>query len=221
MKQKSMANLEVYKNKTKEYDEFSKAEDFPKKIDRFMFSKIKNKIVLDVGCGSGKYAKIFGPSTKKYFALDISKEQLKMAKKNVGNSKKVKFIHSSAEKIPLPDESIDIVFSSWAISVMKKRKIQKKALQEIERVLTKKGVAFIIENNSTGEYEIIRKHPKQTQARNKWMEKQGYKPKQIKTYFKFKNLEDAKDVIRSFYGKSIANKLKSGKIEHHIIIFSK
>ncbi len=221
MKKKSLANLEVYKSKTKTYEEFVKAEDHPRKIEKFTLPYIKNKIVLDVGCGVGKYAKIFGPSSKKYFALDVSEEQLKLAKKNEGNVKKVKFIHSSAEKIPLSDKSVDVVFSSWVISVIKGFRRKKKALQEIDRVLKESGKIFVVEGDSKGEFEEMRGHLKRTEYHNNWLRKQGFKERKIKTYFKFKNMKKAKEIFNEFWGKSISNKIKSEIIKQEIIIFTK
>lgn len=220
MKKKSMANPEVYKTKTKIYDKFVQAEDYPKKIEKLILPYIKNKRVLDLGCGTGKYAKIFAPYSKEYFALDISKEQLKLAKRNIKGIKKINFIESSAEDIPLPDNSVDVVFSSWVISVIQGRRNKKKALDEIKRVLDKGGKTFIVENDSKGELEDIRRHPKKTQKEIDWMKKQGLKLKRMKTYFKFKDFETAKQVINSFYGNAISNKLKSNIIEHKIILFS-
>ena len=85
MKKKSLANPESYKNKTKIYDKFSLAEDYEGKIDKFLIPKIKNKIVLDFGCGSGRYAKPLAPHSKKYFAIDVTKEKLSLAKKKIKN----------------------------------------------------------------------------------------------------------------------------------------
>ena len=132
MKQKGLLNPEVYKTKNDIYDKFATAEDYPKKIEKFLLPHLKNKIVLDLGCGTGKYAKIFGPQSKKYFALDISKEQLKFAKRNTREITKIKFINSEGEKIPLPDNKIDVVISSWVISVVEGFKKRKQILDEIK-----------------------------------------------------------------------------------------
>src|SRR3989338_2271331 len=219
MKQKSLANPEVYISKNTIYDEFAKAEDHQKKIEKFLLPKLKNKIVLDLGCGTGRFSKIFATASKKYFALDISEKQLKLAKRNTKNIKKITFIESTAEKVPLPDHSVDVVFSSWVISVIQGRRNKKRVLKEIKRVLSKNGRVFIIENDSKGEFERIRGHIKRTENGNIWLKKQGFKMKRIKIYFKFKDFETAKEVIRSFYGKAISNKLRSNKIEHNIIVF--
>ena len=65
------------------YEIFSIAEDKPNKIYECLLSNIKNRIVLDLGCGTGKFMQKFYMETVKYYGLDLSKEQLKIAKQKV------------------------------------------------------------------------------------------------------------------------------------------
>ena len=41
------------------YEIFSIAEDYPNKIYEYLLPKIKGKIVLDLGCGTGKFMQKF------------------------------------------------------------------------------------------------------------------------------------------------------------------
>ena len=99
---KLLEDSEYYNKKADLYEAFSKAEDHPKKIIKFLKPLFKDKIVLDIGVGNGRFAKILASVTKKYIGIDKSKEQLKRAKKNCSGIKNLRFIHCSAEKIPLP-----------------------------------------------------------------------------------------------------------------------
>ncbi len=221
MKQKSLANPTAYKEKVNIYYEFSKAEDYLKKIEKFLLKETKNKIVLDIGCGNGRYAKFLAPSSKKYFALDISKEQLKLAKDRTKRLKNIKFILSDAEKIPLPNNSVDVIVASFAISVILEFKKKKRVLKEMIRVVREQGKIFLVENDSVGEFEEIRGHTKRTENYNRWLKKQGFKEKKIKTFFRFNNLEHARNIFKEIWGKSISDKIKGNKVEHRAIIFSK
>jgi len=221
MKQKSLANPTAYKEKVKIYYDFKEGQDFPKKIERLLIPKIKNKIVLDLGCGNGSYANIFAPHSKKYFALDISKEQLKLAKKATKGIKKIKFINSNAKKIPLPKESVEVIILVYVLSVIQGRREKKKVLQEVERVLKKNGKIFLIENDSEGEFEEIRGHLKRTKNYNDWLKKQRFKEKKITTYFKYSSLKKARDIFHRIWGIKISNKLKSNIVKQKVIIFEK
>ena len=48
--------------------------------------KIKYKVVLDLGCGTGKFIKKFYKEALKYYGLDLSNEQLKIAKNKEGEA---------------------------------------------------------------------------------------------------------------------------------------
>jgi ubiquinone/menaquinone biosynthesis C-methylase UbiE len=102
----------------------------------------RGKTILDFGCGSGTYtiptAKIVGEKGTVY-ALDKDKKALaqlmqKAESARLGNIKK---IHTSGElKIPLPDESVDIVllydvFHTYYFSQVADRR---KLLEEVYRV---------------------------------------------------------------------------------------
>src|SRR4051794_14531266 len=69
--------------------------------------------VLDLGCGSGwstrLVAKRFHP--KKIVGIDISDEMVRRAAEQSKGIANIEFLHAAAEKIPLPDRSIDKIFS--------------------------------------------------------------------------------------------------------------
>jgi len=102
----------------------------------------RGKTVLDFGCGSGTYtipaAKIVGEEGKVY-ALDKDKKALAqlMQKAESAGLENIKKIHTSGElKIPLADESVDIVllydvFHSYYFSQVADRR---KLLEEVRRV---------------------------------------------------------------------------------------
>ena len=102
----------------------------------------RGKTVLDFGCGSGTYtipaAKIVGEEGKVY-ALDKDKKVLDelMQKAESAGLRNIKKIHTSGElKIPLADESVDIVllydvFHSYYFSQVADRR---KLLEEVYRV---------------------------------------------------------------------------------------
>ena len=120
------------------YEIFSIAEDYPNKIYEHLLPKIKGKIVLDLGCGTGKFIQKFYNETTKYYGLDLSNEQLNIAKMKT-NSNDVEFICCSAEDIPLPDNSIDIIISTWVLGTILEIDRRNKVLDEMKRVLKKDG----------------------------------------------------------------------------------
>lgn len=109
-----------------------------------LLGDLKNKKILDLGCGLGEAPVYFALQEARTIALDISPGMLACAKKLAEKyhlSRKIKFIEAPAEKIPLKDESVDLVFGG---NILHHVDINKTA-KEIKRVLKKGGRAVFIE----------------------------------------------------------------------------
>jgi len=111
----------------------------------------RGRIVLDFGCGSGTYtipaAKIVGEKGKVY-ALDKDKKVLSelMQKAESAGLRNLRRIDTSGElKIPLADESVDIVllydvFHSYYFSQVADRK---RLLEEVYRVSKRDAIISV------------------------------------------------------------------------------
>ena len=108
-----------------------------------MIGNVKNKVILDMGCGFGDHAhKLSKQGAKEIIGFDLSKEQIKFAKKQ--KIKNAKFdIGSMDEKLKYKDNNFDLVISSLALHYVKHIN---QLFAEVNRVL-KKNSLFII---STG-----------------------------------------------------------------------
>lgn len=101
--------------------------------------------VLDLGCGSGwatrLVAKRFQP--KKIIGVDISDEMVRRAEEQSKGIANIEFHHGAAEKIPLPDSSIDKIFSIESFYYWPD---QMAGINEAKRVLAPGGKLFILIN---------------------------------------------------------------------------
>jgi len=102
--------------------------------------KVKGKKILDWGCGSGIYAKILDNKGAIVKGFDISKEMLKIAKKD---NPKLDLRLGSGYKIPF-NEKFDIVFSSLAVHYLRD---WNKLFEEVSRVLHNRGVFIFSTGN--------------------------------------------------------------------------
>jgi ubiquinone/menaquinone biosynthesis C-methylase UbiE len=68
-------------------------------------------IGADIGCGSGRWAKIIAPKVAKLYCIDASKMALSVAKKNLHSLTNAEFIEASVDQIPLADASLDFAYS--------------------------------------------------------------------------------------------------------------
>ena len=107
-------------------------------LRRLDLTSLNPAVVLDVGCGTGwgtqgllkKYKKA------KVLSLDLSPEMLGQTKAKGGWLRKPELICADAEDIPLPDESVDLVFSSLMLQWCD----YKKVFAEFKRVLKPDGL---------------------------------------------------------------------------------
>ena len=102
---------------------------------------VPGETVLDLGCGAGLdlylYAQATGANGRVY-GLDISERMIAKAGRNMGmlNVKNVEFLCASADSIPLPDKSVDLVTAN-GIYNLSPDKIA--VMREVARVLRSGG----------------------------------------------------------------------------------
>lgn len=224
-----MTNLNLSEKSKNYYEEndiyeiFSIAEDYPNKIYNFLLPKIQGKTVLDLGCGTGKFMQKFYDKAHKYYGLDLSEKQLNIAKEKVKDSNNVEFMCCSAENIPLPDNSVDVIISTWVLGTILELDRRNKVLEEMKRVLKKDGNIYLVENDIGGEFEEIRnRYPniKKTKEYNDWIENHYFIcDSKFETYFKFDTGNQAKRVFTNIWGTKVGSKVNSSIIKQNVIIY--
>jgi ubiquinone/menaquinone biosynthesis C-methylase UbiE len=66
---------------------------------------------FDLGCGSGRWAKLFADNVGELHCIDASKEALDVARKNLADKNNCIFHVASVDEIPLADNSMDFGYS--------------------------------------------------------------------------------------------------------------
>lgn len=217
------AESQIYRSNPEIYEKFSQAEDKPNKIVNFLKPLLKDRTVLDLGCGTGRFVSDFAPITKKYYGIELSDGQLALAQIKAKKFSNVELINGSAGELPMAANSMDFVFASWVIGSIHDIQLRKKITEEVCRVLRKNGDFYIVENDVGGEFKDLIEEgfgDEKTRIKLDWLEESGFeKVKSIKTYFEFESLAEAKKVVEIIWDKSIAAKVKKNKIGHNIVIY--
>lgn len=117
-------------------------------IDEFL--SIKGASVVDVGCGSGWLTRLMTQRGAHVTGIEVSPRQLALARaaKPVGDEH---YIQGSAEELPLPNRSVDIVVFFNSLHHVDP-KVLPNALREAARVLKHGGILYVSEPLAEGDY---------------------------------------------------------------------
>ena len=107
--------------------------------------KGNEKIILDFGCGSGRFTKNLAELIDgKSIGVDPIKSLIDLAP--AGDNVEYKIMKEG--RIPLEDHSIDIIWICLVLGGITKDEVLRKTILEIKRALKPGGVIFLIENTS-------------------------------------------------------------------------
>ncbi len=106
------------------------------------------QVVLDLGAGTGFFAPMFAERARHVFAVEPDDQLRLLAMARVGRERRanVSVMTGSAERIYLPDRSVDIVHARFAYFWGRGCE---PGLAEVARVLRPGGTASIIDNDDT------------------------------------------------------------------------
>ncbi len=100
-------------------DQMEKFRDYKKEaktlIDKLGVSDTRSLTAIDIGCGTGAFSIHASNYFKKIYAVDVSKEMLKIAssKAKADEINNIEFFNSGFLHFQ-PNEEVDVIFSKWA-----------------------------------------------------------------------------------------------------------
>lgn len=124
--------------------------------------------VLDFGCGSGEWTPTLSRIGASYVGIDISDAMVDICRSRFPDHR---FLSYDGERIPLPDDSIDIAFS---IAVLHHNALpaQDRLLEELSRCLKPGGALFLFEG--VGDHPVSREFPRPRQQWLRALENSGF-----------------------------------------------
>ena len=104
------------------------------------------RTVLDVGCGTGFHLPLFAGTAAEVIGVEPNPALAAIARRRVRRLPAVRVEVGSAEALPLPAGSVDVVHARWAYFFGPGCE---GGLAELDRVVRPGGTAFVIDNDPT------------------------------------------------------------------------
>jgi ubiquinone/menaquinone biosynthesis C-methylase UbiE len=118
--------------------------------------------VLEIGIGSGVNLPFYRPAVREVLALEPAPPLVSMAASKSGTtSVPVRFLEASAEAIPLDEESVDTVVTTWTLCSIPQAAT---ALAEMRRVLRPGGKLLFAEHGLAPDQSVRRWQDRLTPA---------------------------------------------------------
>jgi len=109
-----------------------------------LLEKSQEKTCLEFGCGNGRMTESLAENFSKVYAVDISKEMIKLAQKRLKGIENINYlVEDKGKSIGLDDKSIDFIFSYIVLQHLPSKKMVKDVLNEFYRILKNDGLAKI------------------------------------------------------------------------------
>jgi ubiquinone/menaquinone biosynthesis C-methylase UbiE len=172
------------------------------------FIDFKDKIVLDVGAGTGRLSIPISKIAERVCAIDPEEEMLNSLKEKIKKYriKNIEIKRGTAEKIPYSDNYFDCVICAWILHYID----YKKTIKQIKRVLKKDGYLVFLDHNGNDDWEklsiiIDPKNVGMYENRNNKLLKliedfHKVKRKVVNSFIRFPNIDAAKEIINETRG---------------------
>jgi ubiquinone/menaquinone biosynthesis C-methylase UbiE len=207
---------EIYQTEGDKYEALIAREDYQGNILKSLreITPLENRVVYDLGAGTGRLAYLLAPLVKFVRAFDVSKEMLRVCREKLTKSGLTHWQVDVADhrQLPVEDSSADLVVSGWSVAYLAVwnpetwRAELEKWMDEMKRVLKPGGQIILFESLGTGnESPIQLEHLKDYYP---WLDETGFQHKWIRTDYKFESLDEAEYLSRFFFGDELGDKVR-------------
>ncbi|MCQ1995805.1 class I SAM-dependent methyltransferase [Arthrobacter sp. zg-Y1171] len=157
------------------------------------------RTLLDLGCGTGFWLPRYAELAKSVIGVEPDPELLAAARSRPGGAE---VLHGSAEHIPLPDASVDVVHARFAYFFPSPQSDCTAGLAEVLRVLRPGGSLVVIDNDQCdGDFAALLEaanasaHQGEGKYIKDWWARQGASTTPVMSSWTFDKPQDLIDVI--------------------------
>ena len=171
------------------------------------------RTVLDLGCGTGFHLPLFADRAARVVGVEPHPDLLTLARRRVRGLANVTLLAGTAQDVPLPDASVDVVHVRWAYFFGPGCE---PGLAELDRVVRRGGTALVIDNDgsrSTFGAWFRRGYPHlppPAEVERFWVTR-GWTRTQVDMGWRFESRADLESVVRIELKPSVAEEV----LRHH------
>ena len=167
--------------------------------------------VLDVGCGTGFHLPLFARTARTVTGVEPHGDLAAIARRRVRRLAHVTVVQGSADTLPLPDASVDVMHARWAYFFGPG---SEPGLAELDRVMRTGSRAFVIDNDptrSTFGAWFRRGYPQVDYVETAafWAD-HGWERHGVDMAWTFDSREDLESVVRIEFPASVAEDILAG-----------
>jgi SAM-dependent methyltransferase len=104
------------------------------------------RVVLDLGCGTGFHLPRFAATAASVVGVEPHADLVALARRRTRRLANVAVHQGTAQSVPVPDASVDVVHARWAYFFGPGCE---PGLAELDRVVRRGGTAYVIDNDPT------------------------------------------------------------------------
>ena len=167
--------------------------------------------VLDLGCGTGFHLPRFAATAGSVTGVEPHPDLVALARRRTRRLPNVTVLQGTAQSVPLPDASADVVHARWAYFFGPGCE---PGLAELDRVVRRGGTAFVIDNDATrstfGGW-FRRGYPEvDPDAVERFWSTRGWTRTPVDIRWSFSSRADLESVVRIEFTRDVAEEVLAG-----------
>ena len=185
------------------------------------------RLVLDLGCGTGFHLPRFAATAAHVIGVEPHPDLLTLARRRTRALDNVSVLPGTAQSIPKPDASVDVLHARWAYFFGPGCE---PGLLELDRVMRRGGTAFVIDNDATrstfgGWFARGYPHLPPANVIERFWSTRGWARTPIDARWSFATRADLESVVRIEFGSDTADEIlaehQGTEVDYAINLWSK
>jgi ubiquinone/menaquinone biosynthesis C-methylase UbiE len=167
--------------------------------------------LLDLGCGTGFHLPRWARDARSVTGVEPHRDLARLAVRRTSRIPNVRVLQGSAQKLPLPDACVDVLHARWAYFFGPGCE---PGLRELDRVMRRGGVGFVIDNDptrSTFGGWFRQGYPDHDAAEvERFWSSRGWTRQPVDIVWRFESRADLESVVRIEFAREHADRVLAG-----------